>query len=130
MSLRDSKLYTAGNSGVLLAAARQMGAFVIDIRNEPQNVRALQESLMQGDAPAYYWDRRLSVLRPEPLRLRDSKGGMRTLVWAMRTGKPVILFCDCEAPACHRFRIAEQIAKRYGSEIVHLADSLVQAQML
>lgn len=131
-------LYTAGYTGLtpdlLLAAATQLNALLIDIRYSPGSRHAQwrQPHLLDVWGDRYLHVRELGNANydkhlGEGIRLADADAGTQRIV-RLLADQPLILLCACAAhEKCHRTTVAQEMADRYGAEIVHLtADDIRQ----
>lgn len=123
-------VFTAGYTSLrpdnLLAAAEHLDAYLVDTRISPYSRVAywMGAALKKAWGDRYIHIRELGNVNykaPElGIKLLDAEDGTFQLSQLMRK-KAVILFCACKDHAtCHRTVAAQEMADRYGVEVIHL----------
>ena len=121
--------YTGRTVEDIANAAKALRAIVVDIRYSPRskagcwNGPALRSRLEMLGVD-YVWMPEFGNVNyktpARPIMLKDPNAGCKKLRKLTENGSAVILLCACpKASECHRTRVAEGMARRFGSKIRH-----------
>lgn len=120
-------IYTLGYAGWTLPAlcelVERLGGLVVDVRMSPRSRhphftgKALREAL--GDRYVHVRAFGNELYKTSRIRLVDFEAGAEALERMAR--RPVILLCACgDVTICHRRLVAERLARRWQTEVIHL----------
>jgi uncharacterized protein (DUF488 family) len=131
IDMKKPTIYTFGyekrQPEELVAEAERLSAVVVDVRLKPYSRRREWNlnnlARLCGPVHGYLWIKGFGNLNYKggPIELADPEDGLARVAHDIERGRNIILLCyEADPKTCHRWQVAELIAKRFGCRIEHL----------